>query len=130
MGVFSLPPTDIPSLSTIASMHMVSFVNCGPHRTPDPWKVPSCIDVDQHGEHVLSLVEENASFAASSIPPNAGQKLHPNMEYDQDPFPTWVVPPPLPRDSLDDDSSLQLVVSKVMESPIDHPKGDYVSSCH
>lgn len=53
-------------------MHMISLVTRGPHRSLDPWEVSSSIDVDQHGDNTLSLVENINSLEIPSIPLDFG----------------------------------------------------------
>ena len=77
---------------------MISSDTYGPHQTPNPCVVSlDPIEVDQTSEHPPPpIVEEIASLEVPSIPPDTSQKLHPNMEYDQDYFPTQALTPPLP----------------------------------
>lgn len=56
------------------------------------------------------------------VTPNAIEKTHTNMEYDQTPFLTWVVTLPLQQDYLDDESSSLQVILEVMDSPVDNPR--------
>ena len=125
MGVFSQLPLPItPSISSSkTSMCMISSGTYGPHRTPDPLvALPIIIEDDQPSEHPPPLVmEEISSPTVLSVPLDTGQKLHPNMEYDQVIFPTQATPPPIPHDSLDDQPP-RLVKLEVMGLPNDNPR--------
>lgn len=104
MGVFpQLPSPNDPSSPTISPMYMIFYGTCGPHRPLDPWVVSSFIKYDQLSEHNLPpIVEEIASSIVLSVPPDAGQKLHPIMEYDQVLLLKWGTLFRVPLDSLDD----------------------------
>lgn len=82
---------------------------------------PAPMEVDQASEHPLPpVVEDIASLVVPLVPPDAGQKLHPNMEYNQVPFPTLVIPLPVPHDSLGD--NLWLVNLEVIDISVDNPR--------
>ncbi len=78
----------------------------------DSWVVPpNSMEFDQASENPPPpIMEDISSLTMMSVPPDTGQKLHPNMEYDLDPFPTRVAPPLVPQDSLDYESSYQQVI--------------------
>lgn len=79
---FLYPRPTFLIFSTIASMHMVSYVTYGPHSSPDPWVVSSSIDVDRHGEHTPPpLVDYISYLTVMSVPPKTSEKFHPNMDY-------------------------------------------------
>lgn len=122
MGVFPQLPLPITPTSSKAPMHMISSDTYGPYRPLNPQVVsPVIMEVDQGSEHTLPpILEEIASLAIPSVPPDTIKKLHHNMEYDQDPLPTWATPLFVPRDSFDDESSSLQVMLEVMNTPIDH----------
>lgn len=69
--VFALLPIDSLS-SSIYPMHIISSITNGPHQSLDPWVVPSPIEVDRYGEHMLLLAKDITSLIVSSKPPGAG----------------------------------------------------------
>lgn len=102
-------------------MYMIYDETYGPHKPLDPCLLsPTPMAVDHASYHPLPpIVEDITPWVVSSIPPNIGLKLHPNMEYDQVHFPTWVAHPPVPHDSLNDKPP-RLVNLEVMHLSIDN----------
>lgn len=70
---------------------------------------------------MFPLAKEVSSLVTPLVPLEGTSKLHLNMEYDQDPFPTWANTPPLSCDSLDDKSSSWQVILEFMESSYGEP---------
>lgn len=48
-------------------------------------------------------MEDIASSVFPYVPLDTGKKIHPNIDYDQAPFPTRVTPVHVPHESVDDD---------------------------
>lgn len=79
---------------------MISLIPSESHISDDPYIVPSPLDVNLYGAHMLPLVGDITSSMVLSTPPHNVHKPPPNMKYDHDDFTTWVVTLTIAHDSL------------------------------